>query len=61
MKCFLSHSSSDKNHYVSIVARNLAPNIEYDELTFEEGMKTIDEIMRAMSRSEIFVLPGQNG
>lgn len=56
MKCFLSHSASDKGHYVSVVARNLAPNIEYDELTFEEGMETVEEIMRAMSRSDIFVL-----
>ena len=56
MKCFLSHSSSDKGHYVSIVARNLAPNIEYDELTFEEGMETVEEILRALSHSEIFVL-----
>lgn len=56
MKCFLSHSSSDKDQYVSIVARNLAPNIEYDELTFEEGMETLEEIMRAMRDSEIFVL-----
>lgn len=56
MKCFLSHSSKDKDHYVSQVAAKLAPNVEYDQLTFEEGMKNIEEILSALGRSDIFVL-----
>lgn len=56
MKCFLSHSASDKGSYVSVVAGKLAPNIEYDELTFEEGVETVAEIFRAMGSSEIFAL-----
>lgn len=55
MKCFLSHSSSDKGHYVSVVARKLGPNVEYDEKTFEEGMGNLEEILKAMHRSEVFV------
>ena len=56
MKCFLSHSSKDKAHYVSLVAKKLGPNVEYDEKTFEEGMQTLDEILKSMQRSDIFVL-----
>jgi tetratricopeptide (TPR) repeat protein len=56
MKCFLSHSSKDKGSYVSIVAKKLSPNIEYDELTFEEGMGNLEEILAALDRSDIFVL-----
>ena len=28
----------------------------YDQLTFEEGMKTLDEILKGMAASDIFVL-----
>ncbi|GHF32103.1 hypothetical protein GCM10017044_28880 [Kordiimonas sediminis] len=56
MKCFLSHSSLDKNHYVSKVAEKLSPNIEYDEMTFEEGKGNFEEIINALNRSDIFVL-----
>ncbi len=56
MKCFLSHSSKDKGRYVAQVAAKLAPNIEYDELTFEEGMGNLEEILTALGRSDIFVL-----
>lgn len=56
MKCFLSHSNEDKAHYVSIVTSKLSPHVEYDEKTFEEGMGNLEEIMNAMSRSQIFVL-----
>jgi tetratricopeptide (TPR) repeat protein len=56
MKCFLSHSSKDKARYVATVAAKLAPNIEYDELTFEEGMGNLEEILLALGRSDIFVL-----
>lgn len=56
MKCFLSHSSKDKGRYVAQVAVKLAPNIEYDELTFEEGMGNLEEILSALGRSDVFVL-----
>ena len=56
MKCFLSHSSKDKGRYVSQVAQKLAPNVEYDELTFEEGMGNLEEILKALGRSDVFVL-----
>ena len=56
MKCFLSHSSKDKGHYVAQVAVKLAQNIEYDEFTFEEGMGNFEEILLALERSDIFVL-----
>ncbi|WP_294275312.1 toll/interleukin-1 receptor domain-containing protein [uncultured Sphingomonas sp.] len=56
MKCFISHSSKDKASYASIVADKLKPNIEYDELTFEGGMKNLDEILNALDRSSLFAL-----
>lgn len=56
MKCFLSHSSKDKAHYVSILAKQLTPFIEYDEKTFEGGMGNLEEIINALDRSSIFVL-----
>lgn len=44
LKAFLSHSSKQKG-YVEIVAKHLGKsNIIFDEWTFEEGNKTIDEI-----------------
>lgn len=59
IKVFLSHSSEDKNKYVRIVVNKLLQldaNIEYDEFTFESGEKTFDEIIRAVSDSNLFVL-----
>lgn len=57
MKCFLSHSSKDKNNYVRLVAEKLRTNmIVYDEYTFESGMKTSTEILTGLDRTDIFVL-----
>ena len=57
IKAFLSHSSKDKEKYVSLVANWLGKdNIIYDEMTFEEGEKTLDEIMAGLDNSHIFVL-----
>jgi tetratricopeptide (TPR) repeat protein len=57
MKCFLSHSSKDKKTYVEIVARILGPTMcEYDEWSFEEGLKTLEEIDRGLDESSLFVL-----
>lgn len=57
MRAFLSHSSKDKAHYVERVADWLGKdNIHYDAWTFEEGERPLDEILRGLDRSEIFVL-----
>lgn len=57
IRAFLSHSSQDKENYVSLVANWLGKdNIIYDEMTFEEGKNTLDEIMTGLDNSQIFVL-----
>jgi hypothetical protein len=57
LKVFLSHSSTDKAGYVRQVVERLSANrITYDELTFEEGLKTIDEIRKGLTASDLFVL-----
>ncbi|WP_330960432.1 toll/interleukin-1 receptor domain-containing protein [Photobacterium sp. 53610] len=54
---FLSHSSKDKESYVRNVANWLQKdNIIYDEFTFEEGEKSIDEIILGLEQSSLFVL-----
>ena len=56
-KAFLSHSSKEKKTYVDIVARQLGyNNCIYDGLTFEEGMKTLEEIEKGLSKSDLFVI-----
>ncbi|AHB71954.1 hypothetical protein P262_05051 [Cronobacter malonaticus] len=57
IKAFLSHSSKDKESYVRNVANWLGKeSIVYDEFTFEEGEKTLDQIMDGLGESELFVL-----
>ena len=57
IKAFLSHSSKDKIFYVRKVADWLGKdNIIYDEFTFEEGEKSLDEIIKGLEKTEIFVL-----
>ncbi|MGE6776792.1 TIR domain-containing protein [Vreelandella titanicae] len=57
IKCFLSHSSSDKERYVRIVANHLKREIMiFDEKTFEEGMVTAEEIMNGLDESTLFVI-----
>jgi hypothetical protein len=57
IRAFLSHSSKDKDHYVRGVAKWLGKdNIIYDEWTFEEGEKPLDEILRSLDITELFVL-----
>jgi hypothetical protein len=57
IRSFLSHSSQDKRSYVEIVARKLGyHNCVYDEYTFEEGMRSLDEILKNISTSSLFVL-----
>ncbi|KJS00872.1 MAG: hypothetical protein VR65_10705 [Desulfobulbaceae bacterium BRH_c16a] len=57
IKCFLSHSSEDKGLYVEIVASKLEKeSIIYDTKSFEEGMPPLDEILRGLNQTGIFVL-----
>lgn len=54
-KAFLSHSSKDKG-FVEVIAKRLGKaNIVYDAMTFEEGNKSIDEIMLGLNESDLFV------
>lgn len=59
-KVFLSHSSSDKESYVRIVAKRLvknigAENVILDEITFQQGRKTIEEIEQSLNDTDLFV------
>jgi hypothetical protein len=57
IKCFLSHSSKDKAAYVQVVADLLPKQWRvYDSDTFEAGMNTLDEILRTLDESSLFVL-----
>ncbi|MDP9154863.1 MAG: toll/interleukin-1 receptor domain-containing protein [Pseudomonadota bacterium] len=57
IKCFLSHSSKDKDGYVRIVAQKLPKEVKiFDEATFEVGMNTADEIARGLDESTLFVI-----
>ena len=57
MKAFLSHSSADKESYVRIVASRLsAEDVVFDEISFEAGEGILDEIVRGLDESEVFVL-----
>lgn len=54
-KAFLSHSSTDKE-LVRKIAKQLGNNCILDELSFEPGGKTLDEIVAGLDASDIFVL-----
>lgn len=57
LRAFLSHSSKDKSEYVDIVADRLGKSrVVYDEWTFEAGLKTADEILKTLGKSDIFVI-----
>jgi tetratricopeptide (TPR) repeat protein len=56
VKAFLSHSSNDKKSYIEIVARKLGDSCIYDDYTFESGMESIEEILRGMTKTDLFVL-----
>ena len=56
-KCFLSHSSKDKDNYVKLVAEKLGiERCIYDELTFEAGMQPIEEIIKGLDSTDLFVI-----
>ncbi|VWC34658.1 toll/interleukin-1 receptor domain-containing protein [Burkholderia lata] len=57
IKCFLSHSSKDKDAYVRVVAQKLPKEVKvFDEATFEAGMDTAEEIARGLDESTLFVI-----
>ena len=57
IKCFLSHSSRDKDAYVRVVAARLRKEARvFDEETFEEGMNTTEEIIKGLDESSLFVI-----
>ena len=57
MRAFLSHASSDKEGYVRIVAAHLTDeNVVFDEISFEAGEQTLDEIVRGLDDSDLFAL-----
>ncbi len=61
MKVFISHSSKDKERFCNLVAQKLVEKlgkeaIVYDALTFEAGEKSIDEINRTLSCSDLYVI-----
>lgn len=57
MRAFLSHSSADKESYVRIVASKLADeNVILDEVSFEAGEMALDEIIKGLDQSVLFVL-----
>ncbi len=53
---FLSHSSKDKGLVGPVAASLKAANVIYDELTFEQGNRSINEIEKGIARSDLFVL-----
>lgn len=57
IKVFLSHSSKDKGNYIEqVVGKLKKDNIVYDKLTFESGMRNIEEIFHGIDESAIFVV-----
>lgn len=57
IKCFLSHSSKDKESYVRLVADRLRKEVKvFDEETFEAGMSPMEEIAKGLDNSSLFVV-----
>lgn len=57
IKCFLSHSSNDKDSYVRLVSNKLRKETTIiDENTFEAGMSPIEEIISALDETTLFVI-----
>ena len=57
IKCFLSHSSKDKESYVRIMASHIKKEAKiFDEETFEEGMSPIEEVVNGIDQSTLFVI-----
>lgn len=57
IKCFLSHSSQDKESYVRLVASRLRKEVRiFDEETFEKGLSPLEEIANGLDESSLFVI-----
>jgi tetratricopeptide (TPR) repeat protein len=57
IKCFLSHSSKDKERYIRVVKNNIRKESTiYDEDTFEAGMSPSEEIIRGLDETSLFVI-----
>lgn len=57
IKCFLSHSSNDKESYVRHVASKLRSETKiFDEETFEAGMSPSEEIISGLDETSLFVI-----
>jgi len=57
MRVFISHSSKDKESHVRPIVNWLGKdNVIYDEFSFEEGEKNLDEIISGLNESDIFLL-----
>lgn len=60
-KVFISHSSQDKDFFVRPLVDKLKKSLGedrlvYDELTFESGAKSIEEIQRTIEATDLFVI-----
>lgn len=55
IKVFLSHSSTDKDYVRGVFDYIGEDNCVFDEATFENGMKTMDEIAKGIDSSALFV------
>lgn len=60
-KVFLSHSSDDKEWYVNIVYKKLvkmlgADSVVIDNMAFQEGRKTVEEICYHLNTTDLFVI-----
>lgn len=61
MKIFISHSSKDKERYCNSVVQKLIKRfgenvVVYDQMTFEAGERSIDEINRTLEISDLYVI-----
>lgn len=57
IKCFLSHSSQDKDRYVRLVAKKIKAETKiFDEETFEAGMSPSEEIINGLDDTSLFVI-----
>ena len=60
-RVFISHSSKDKEHYVKPLVNRLLKEIGkdkivYDELTFEAGARSSEQIRKSLASTDLFVL-----
>lgn len=55
-KAFLSHSSSDKNIVRKIATQLGNKNCTLDEISFDPGQRTLEEIFKELNSTDVFVL-----